>query len=131
MNFYIRRLCNEFNEEKWDEILEHLRIEHNVTDVSFRTWLLPLKVHEVKEHFINISIDDKMIGPDSKNFISRKYGIPLKVSIAEVMNETYDIEFVLESEIKAKEKSSKTSAVSRNSQALASNLNPRYTLIHL
>ncbi|NMB42859.1 MAG: chromosomal replication initiator protein DnaA [Clostridiales bacterium] len=114
-------------EEKWDEILEHLRIEHNVTDVSFRTWLLPLKVHEVKEHFINISIDDKMIGPDSKNFISRKYGIPLKVSIAEVMNETYDIEFVLESEIKAKEKSSKTSAVSRNSQALASNLNPRYT----
>lgn len=114
-------------EEKWDEILEHLRIEHNVTDVSFRTWLLPLKVHEVRDHLIQISIDDKMIGPDSKNFISRKYGIPLKVSIAEVMNETYDIEFVLESEIKDKEKKIAPNNINRNNQASASNLNPRYT----
>ena len=41
-----------------------------------------------------------MIGPDSKNFISRKYGIPLKVSIAEITNQTYNIEFILDSELK-------------------------------
>ena len=115
-------------EKKWDEILEHLKIEHNVTDVSYRTWLLPLKVYSVKDNFITISIDDKMIGPDSKNFISRKYGIPLKVSIAEVMNETYDTEFVLESEIMMdNNNSSKTNKVNNNSSAPTSNLNPRYT----
>lgn len=115
-------------EKKWDEILEHLKIEHNVTDVSYRTWLLPLKVYSVKDNFITISIDDKMIGPDSKNFISRKYGIPLKVSIAEVMNETYDTEFVLESEIiMDNNNSSKTNKVNNNSSAPTSNLNPRYT----
>ena len=116
-------------EEKWDEILEHLKIEHNVTDVSYRTWILPLKVYSVKDNFITISIDDKMIGPDSKNFINRKYGIPLKVSIAEVMNNTYDIEFVLESDIKKKDifNFNTNNNNNRNNQGLPTNLNPRYT----
>ena len=115
-------------EEKWDEILEHLRIEHNVTDVSYRTWLLPLQVHTVVGNLITISIDDKMIGPDSKNFISRKYGIPLKVSIAEVMNEIYDIEFILKSQInEEEEKQAKIKNMTNNSKAATSNLNPRYT----
>ena len=115
-------------EEKWDEILEHLRIEHNVTDVSYRTWLLPLKVYSVKDTNITISIDDKMIGPDSKNFISRKYGIPLKVSIAEVMNKTYDLKFILESEIeKANNNNLRDNYINNNSQISTSNLNPRYT----
>ena len=27
--------------EKWDEILLHIKEEHELTDVSFKTWLLP------------------------------------------------------------------------------------------
>ena len=113
-------------EEKWDEILEHLRIEHNITDVSFRTWLLPLKVHSTNDNFITISIDDKMIGPHSKNFINRKYSIPLKVSIAEITNRTYNIEFVLESELKKEKNSKKTNNIN-NTNVASTNLNPRYT----
>ena len=33
--------------EKWDEILLNLKEEHEITDVSFQTWLLPLKVHSI------------------------------------------------------------------------------------
>ena len=111
--------------EKWDEILEHLRIEHNITDVSFRTWLLPLKVHSINDNFITISINDKMIGPDSKNFISRKYGIPLKVSIAEITNHTYNVDFILESEIR-KEQNKTKSHFNNNTNGASTNLNPRY-----
>ncbi|MGN6711423.1 chromosomal replication initiator protein DnaA [Anaerocolumna jejuensis] len=117
-------------QEKWDEILEYLKIEHCVTDVSFKTWLLPLKVYSVKGNLITISIDDKMIGPDSKNFISRKYGIPLKVSITEIMNHNYDIEFILESQIqvtKTTDDMTESSGKGKNQKNGLSFLNPRYT----
>lgn len=114
-------------QDKWEEILEYLKIEHCVTDVSFKTWLLPLKVYSVKDNLITISIDDKMIGPDSKNFISRKYGIPLKVSIAEIMDENYDLEFVLESQIEPIQNKYSTIAKSKNMKNGLSFLNPRYT----
>lgn len=117
-------------QEKWDEILEYLKIEHCVTDVSFKTWLLPLKVYSVKGNLITISIDDKMIGPDSKNFISRKYGIPLKVSITEIMNHNYDIEFILESQIqvtKTADDMTDSSGKGKNQKNGLSFLNPRYT----
>lgn len=116
-------------QDKWDEILEYLKVEHCVTDVSFKTWLLPLKVYEVKGNLITISIDDKMIGPDSKNFISRKYGIPLKVSITEIMNKNYDIEFVLESQLAAKKTTADNvqASIDKKQKNGLSFLNPRYT----
>ncbi len=117
-------------QEKWEEILEYLKIEHCVTDVSFKTWLLPLKVYSVKGNLITISINDKMIGPDSKNFISRKYGIPLKVSIMEIMNRNYDIEFILESQIietKTTDDSGDASNKNKGQKSGITFLNPRYT----
>ncbi|WP_081848502.1 chromosomal replication initiator protein DnaA [Clostridium sp. KNHs205] len=117
-------------QEKWEEILEYLKIEHCVTDVSFKTWLLPLKVYSVKGNLITISINDKMIGPDSKNFISRKYGIPLKVSIMEIMNRNYDIEFILESQIvetKSADDSGDASNKNKGQKSGITFLNPRYT----
>jgi chromosomal replication initiator protein len=114
-------------QDKWEEILEYLKLEHCVTDVSYKTWLLPLKVYSVRNNLITISIDDKMIGPDSKNFISRKYGIPLKVAIAEIMNENYDLEFVLESQIEPSQKKNELLNKNKNLKNGLSFLNPRYT----
>lgn len=116
-------------QDKWDEILEYLKIEHCVTDVSFKTWLIPLKVYSVEGNLITISIDDKMIGPDSKNFISRKYGVPLKVAISEIMNQNYNIEFVLESQLKPAKTTVESDKNKKNSNKnnSCSFLNPRYT----
>ena len=33
--------------EKWEEILQTVKSEYEVTDVPFNTWLKPLKVYEV------------------------------------------------------------------------------------
>ena len=33
--------------EKWPEIIEHLRVEHELLNVSFNTWIKPLKVYDV------------------------------------------------------------------------------------
>jgi chromosomal replication initiator protein len=29
--------------EKWSEIIEYLRVEHELSNVSFSTWIQPLK----------------------------------------------------------------------------------------
>lgn len=116
-------------QEKWDEILNTLKIEHDVSDVSFRTWLLPLKVYSVSDNIITITVDDKLIGSDSINFIKRKYGLPLKVAIEEVTEINYELEFILESaasniEAKNNVQSAKKEAIKNNPYPF---LNPRYT----
>ncbi|ROR22129.1 chromosomal replication initiator protein DnaA [Mobilisporobacter senegalensis] len=115
-------------QEKWDEILEALKNEHDISDVSFRTWLLPLKVYSVSDDIITIMIDDKLIGSDSINFIKRKYGLPLKVAIEEITNLNYELDFILESatsniEVK-NEVSPKKEITKKNPYPF---LNPRYT----
>ena len=43
-------------EKNWNEILEHVRKEHELSDVSFETWLLPLKVHSAENHVVKIIV---------------------------------------------------------------------------
>lgn len=114
-------------EAKWDEILNCLVSEYGVTDVSYNTWLRPLKVYDVKDHQVTILINDERIGPPSINIIKNKYELLLKVSIEEVMGEPYEINFILASQHHTSDtvkKESNTSIKTKNSPTF---LNPRYT----
>ena len=42
--------------EKWSEILEHVRKEHELSDISFETWLLPLTVYSTDNHVVKIIV---------------------------------------------------------------------------
>ena len=44
-------------EEKWPEIIEHLRIEHELSNVSFNTWILPLKVFDILNDTVFILVN--------------------------------------------------------------------------
>lgn len=130
MFFYIWEVTMEdIIREKWNEILEYLKVEHGITDVSFRTWLQALEVYSVEDHLITISINDSKIG-DSRKYIINKFGVPLKVSIEEIIGESFEIQFELASELKNKqpkasaEKAVKTEYVAENKYPF---LNPRYT----
>ena len=39
-------------EENWEEIIQKLKIEHSLTDVSFKTWILPLRVYKVTSNTV-------------------------------------------------------------------------------
>lgn len=114
--------------QKWDEILEYLKIEHGITAVSFRTWLQALSVYSVIDNIIKISINDEKIG-DSKKYIMTKFSTPLSVSIEEIVGESFELEFVLASEITAVKENIVPSK--NNKKDLTQNrfpfLNPRYT----
>lgn len=115
-------------QEKWDDVLESLKNEHDISDVSFRTWLLPLRVFSVTDDLITIMIDDKLIGSDSINFIKRKYSLPLKVAIEEITGLNSELEFVLESK-HSNQETKKELPIKKESQQknLFPFLNPRYT----
>lgn len=40
--------------EKWDEILETVKTEHELSDVSFKTWLKPLTIHSIDDQVVTI-----------------------------------------------------------------------------
>ena len=40
--------------EKWNEILLYMKEEHDITDVSYKTWLLPLKPISVDKDILTI-----------------------------------------------------------------------------
>lgn len=107
-------------QEKWGEILETVRHEHDMSDVSFKTWLLPLKVFDVVNNkvFIVVPLDQAL------TYISNKYTLPLRVAIAEITGLEYDIEFITEKNVENNKKSLPVTNISNIERA---NLNAKYT----
>ena len=113
--------------EKWDEILEILKKEHDIMDVSFNTWIKPLKIHSVENNIITLLIPDDNIGI---TYLNKKYYIPLKVVIQEVTGYALDIVFSHESDLNKVEKviaSNKVISDSINDRKTEANINPNYT----
>ena len=107
--------------EKWDQILQYVKEEHDISDISFETWLKPLKICTIKGNtlYIEVPLDSMAV-----NYISKKYELPLRVSITEMTGVEYHLEFILED--KAKELKS-AQAKKPATIPERSNLNPSYT----
>ena len=107
--------------EKWDEILETVKKEHELSDVSFKTWLKPLKIHKIENNVVTILVPSQQVGLD---YISKKYALPLKVAVSELSGVDYEIAFILPEDIREDE----TPAASNfNENKEMANLNPKYT----
>lgn len=113
-------------QSKWDDILKYLISEYGITEVSYNTWLKPLKVYDVKDNVITILINDERIGPPSITVIRKKYELLLKVSIEEIMNVPYELKFVLASQVESSEMKFDSSS-SKKTGGVPTFLNPRYT----
>ena len=114
-------------EEKWPDIIEHLRVEHELSNISFSTWIQPLKVFNVIDNTVYILV--KMNA--SVDYIEKKYSLPLKVCIAEITGIEYDVVFVSEDDEKINEirNMSIEADQKRKNKSLfeKTGLNPKYT----
>ena len=113
--------------EKWEEILYLVKVEHELSDISFKTWLKPLQIHSVTDHTVTILVPSEQMGID---YITKKYMFPIKVAIAEITGKEYEIEFILPEQAKKyenKKKFSSVNLVDNSSNAEKANLNPKYT----
>ncbi|MEY8517711.1 chromosomal replication initiator protein DnaA [Lachnospiraceae bacterium 29-84] len=109
--------------EKWGEILMTVKEEHELTDVSFETWLKPLRVYNIEGSKLYILVPSEQM---DRNYITKRYMLPIKVAIAEIIGADYEIEFILQEQTKAIQPFK-----SRNPEFAANNekatLNPNYT----
>ena len=116
--------------EKWDEILIFLKEEHEISDVSFSTWLLPLKIYSVEQPG-NIV---KIIVPDANflGYIKKKYSFLLKIAIEEITGIKCEVDFMVEDQIKkVSEKNNQLITANQNTVSQTAlqnaNINPKYT----
>ena len=115
--------------ESWNEIIETVKKEHELTSVSFETWLKPLEPYGIKDNELYILIPSEQ--QMAQDYIQKKYSLPIKVAISEITGLTYNIKFVLQDqlpEIKSeKEAPYNNSASSGSDSSDTLNLNPNYT----
>lgn len=108
---------------KWNEILETVKKEHELSDISFDTWMKPLELYAVEGNVLYILTPFEHM---ALNYIKKKYYLPLKVAVGEILEKEYEIEFLLPEHarsISAKKRPKKVSSLNGSN----TNLNPDYT----
>ena len=76
--------------EKWDEILNTVKQEYEISDVSFDTWIRPLEVFAIEGNTLYILVPSEQM---ALSYISKKYLAPLRVAIVEITEIEYEIKF--------------------------------------
>ena len=83
--------------ENWNKIKTIIRKEYDLSNISYNTWIEPLKLHEVKNDVVTIIIPSDQ--SHALNYISNKYKNYFQVTITEMLEHTYSVDFVLEKNI--------------------------------
>lgn len=121
--------------QKWDIIIQTLKEDYDITDMSFRTWIKPIQVYSVVGDKITLLIPENNNDGDGKGlsynmrvgYIERKYLAAITLTIAEIMGREYDVTLMSsidKEKIDKKQKQKDTSASKNNN---IQNLNPNYT----
>ena len=120
----------ELLKSKWDEILDTIKQEYDISDVSFDTWLKPLKLNSVKDGVISIIVQEESAGVQ---YINKRFNKFFKVTIAELLGEEYEISFISPEDAESFTSVTKQESMTNymdatlNARIAEANLNPRYT----
>ena len=110
--------------QNWTSIKEHVRIEYGLSKISYTTWIQNLEIADIKDHVVYIRIpSDKPIMLD---YIMNNYKVFFQVTLTEMFDENYDVEFLLMDQ----EREEETAAEPKNElvaqQIENANLNAKY-----
>ena len=109
--------------EKWEEILEYMRNDLDMTTVSFDTWIKPLKIYNTQGNILRVLVH--MDG--AEEYLEKKYKVYLQAAVIDVIQEKYDIEFVTKQQVESESFAKKESSSLLNETIERANLNPKYT----
>ena len=79
--------------ENWTTVKEAVRREYSLSDISYHTWVEPLEFHNVVNDVVSIIIPSDQA--HALNYISSKYKSFFQVTITEMFDHPYDINFIL------------------------------------
>lgn len=85
----------ELIQKNWDNILNKMKDEYELSNISVNTWLKPLKVYSLHNEILTVIVPDiHFLG-----IIEKKYGLMMKVSIEEVTEVECNIKFTVEEQL--------------------------------
>ena len=108
-------------EEHWQEILQRVKEDCELLDVSYNMWLKPLQVYKYENGtlYILVSLEEIAI-----NIINKKYSFPIKSAVAEITGISCEIRFIQQKDIAEMEE---VSSYNNTSTVFEANLNKEYT----
>ena len=109
---------------KWNEIREQVRIEHAVSDIAFKTWILPLSPYDIENDTVLIKLPKEL--DQGIGFLTNRYQLPFKVAISEAMQKEYNVRFVTTQELSVKN-IDKNENINKTEIYERANLNQKYT----
>lgn len=111
----------------WEKIMDLLVKEHDVSEIAVKTWIRPLTIHEVTDDTITFVLDSNF---DQRgiDFIKTKYyDLYLQLVISGLTNQSFNINFVLSSQLEKEKEEKKTPVPETPEDSPFKQLNPKYT----
>ena len=81
----------ELVKQNWQNILNKIKIDHDLSNISYESWLLPLEIKDVENDMITFIVPSGHMGI---SVLNKKYAFPIKVAIAEITGLNLKINFV-------------------------------------
>lgn len=106
----------------WENIKQSIKMEHDLTDIAFSTWLQPLTVHSVEDNILYILVPGEQM---FLQYIRKKFELPIKVAVAEITGKEFEIRFILPEDAKQMKQPAKV--LTSQDMTDKTNLNPSYT----
>lgn len=115
--------------KQWDNILNLLETEYDVSHMMINTWIRALSIKEVTDTTITLSMDKKL-GARGIEFIEKKmYDIYLQSAIEATLNQSFEILFCVDGEDITNNRDNADNSLDGHIKLSLerSNLNPKYT----
>ena len=112
--------------EIWPDILEEIKIDYELQDVTFNSFLKPLFIQNIDGNDLYLAYPADSNGV-ALNFIKKRYETIIKVKIAEKTGVEYDIHFVIPEKEPVKNDSNSMDEIKMDASYEKTNLNPIYT----
>ena len=110
--------------EKWNSILDYVKEEFDVSDVSYKTWFVPIKILSSSRDTVTLSVPDEI----TLQYLIKKYEKILTVAVEEITGTHFTLNFIVEDEEKKQESLIKDNSKKVDPHLISkANLNPKYT----
>lgn len=110
--------------ENWGEIKDIVKREYNLSGISYSTWVEPLQLYKIEDDVVYIIIPSDQA--QALSYISSKYKSFFQVTISEMYDHIYDVEFILESDIPSDNPMENESSYYNDAGNGNTTLNPKY-----
>ncbi len=111
--------------EQWPVILEHIKEDNDLSNVTFTTWLEPLEIHRVDHDTLTFIVPSGSMGI---NILNRKYTKMIKTAVTDVTGFNLQIQYITQDKADTQALLPTDENASDLSTALdRAHLNPKYS----